>query len=371
MLAEPRRVLLVGPLPPPAGGMAMQTRQLRDLLRAEGVAVELVQVNRAYWPPLIGRVPLVRSLFRLLPYLWALWRGAGRNDLMHLMANSGWSWHLFAVPAILIARARGLPIIVNYRGGSAPAFLARQGAWVLPMLRRADVLAVPSGFLERVFREHDLAVRIVPNIVDLSRFMAAPKTTSTVDAGLHLVVTRNLEPIYDISTALRAFALVRSSSSNLASNISLSIAGSGPEAERLRAEARQLGLGDTVTFTGRLDQDAMVALYQQADLMLNPSRVDNTPNSILEAWASGVAVVSTNVGGVPDLVTEGQDALLVPSGDAQAMAHAVIELVENPQRLRQLQDAGRKRAQQFSWQKIGPVWLGLYAQLAPSQVAPR
>ena len=332
--------------------------------------MELVQVNRPYWPSLIARVPLVRALFRLLPYLWALWRGAGRNDLMHLMANSGWSWHLFAVPAILIARLRGLPIVVNYRGGSAPAFLARQGAWVLPMLRRADLLAVPSGFLERVFREHDLAARIVPNIVDLSRFMAAPKTTESAGAGLRLVVTRNLEPIYDISTALRALALVRSSSPNLASGISLSIAGSGPDAERLHAEARELGLGDAVMFTGRLDREAMVALYQSADVMLNPSRIDNTPNSILEAWASGVAVVSTNVGGVPDLVIEGQDALLVPPGDARAMAQVVIELSENPQRLQQLRDAGRQRAQQFSWERIGPVWLDLYAQLARSRVAP-
>ncbi|MEA3642016.1 MAG: glycosyltransferase family 4 protein [Lamprobacter sp.] len=370
MPAEPCRVLLVGPLPPPAGGMAMQTRQLRDLLRAEGLVVELVQVNRPYRPALIARIPLVRALFRLLPYVWSLWHGAGRNDLMHLMANSGWSWHLFAVPAIVIARARGLAMVVNYRGGSAPAFLAQQGAWVLPMLRRAEVLAVPSGFLERVFREYALTARIVPNIVDLSRFMASPKTRGSGRAELRLVVTRNLEPIYDISTALQALALVRSSAPNLNADISLSIAGSGPEADRLQSEALQLGLGDAVTFTGRLDREAMVALYQSADVMLNPSRVDNTPNSILEAWASGVAVVSTNVGGVPDLVTEGRDALLVPPGDVQAMAQAIIELAENPQRLLQLQDEGRKRAQEFSWHRIGPIWLDLYAQLARSRLAP-
>ena len=94
------RVLLVGPLPPPAGGMANQTRQLAELLRAEGAQVEVVQVNAPYRPAWAERLKGVRALFRLLPYLLHLWRGCGRADVVHVMANSGWSWHLFAAPAV-------------------------------------------------------------------------------------------------------------------------------------------------------------------------------------------------------------------------------------------------------------------------------
>ena len=110
------RVLLVGPLPPPAGGMANQTQQLSRLLEAEGISARLVKTNAPYWPAWIARVPLVRALFRLVPYISRLWRSLPGVDVVHVIANSGWAWHLFAAPAIQIAKARRRPVIVNYRG---------------------------------------------------------------------------------------------------------------------------------------------------------------------------------------------------------------------------------------------------------------
>ena len=343
----------------------MQTRQLAELLRRDGFSVELVPVNRPYRPRWVARVPVVRAFFRLLPYLAALLRAAGRNDLLHLMANSGWSWHLFATPAILVARIRRLPIVINYRGGSAPEFLARQGRWVLPFLRRANVLAVPSGFLAEVFQPYGLNATIVPNIVDLQRFLGAAEARADSGRPLHVVVTRNLEPIYDIATALRAFALIRQSRPDGR----MRVAGSGPERDRLMEEARKLGVDEAVEFTGRLDADAMARLYRTADIMLNPSLVDNTPNSILEAWASGVAVVSTRVGGVPHLVAEGRDAILVPAGDPGAMADAVIGLVNDPERLRLLREEGERSARRFAWDQVKPIWLRVYRDAAGSSAS--
>ena len=107
---------------------------------------------------------------------------------MHVMGNSGWAWHLFAAPAVWIGRLRGIPVIVNYRGGEAEAFLKRQSAWVKPTLRQAAAIVVPSGFLEEVFARFDIATEVVPNIVDLSSF----HPPSSVPAGHHIAVTRNL-----------------------------------------------------------------------------------------------------------------------------------------------------------------------------------
>ena len=94
MTLDGLRLAIVGPLPPPAGGMANQTRQLAELLRAERVDVTVVQLNAPYRPRFVGRLRGIRALFRLMPYLLSLWRAAGRVDLFHIMANSGWSWHL-------------------------------------------------------------------------------------------------------------------------------------------------------------------------------------------------------------------------------------------------------------------------------------
>src|SRR5690606_24493025 len=96
----------------------------------------------------------------------------------------------------------------------------------------------------------------------------------------------------------------------------LSVAGSGPQEAALRALAGELGIAGAVRFTGRLDPDGIAALYRDADLMLNASIVDNMPNAVLEALASGVPVVSSRVGGVPYMLEHERTGLLVPVGDA-------------------------------------------------------
>jgi L-malate glycosyltransferase len=346
-------VLLVGPLPPPSGGMANQTRQLALLLADEGCSVTVVQVNAAYRPAWIGRVRGVRALFRLVPYVWRLWRAARRADLIHVMANSGWAWHLCAMPAIWIARLRRKPVVVNYRGGEAERFLLGQAKWILPTLRRASVVVVPSGFLEAIFSRFGIASEIVPNVVDLERF--APGDSHV--GPPHLIVTRNLEEIYDLPTALRAFARVR----DKFPGARLTVAGSGPLRDDLERFAAALGIAQDVTFTGRVENERIPELYRAADLLLNPSRIDNMPISLLEAMASGVPIVSTNVGGIPYLVRHGETALLVAPGDALAMAAAAVRVLEDPVFGRQLRAAGLDAAQAYTWSRVRRKLFAVYA----------
>jgi len=353
------RILLVGPVPPPAGGMANQTRQLGELLCGQGAVVEAVTTNAAYRPAWVARVPVVRAAFRLLPYLWALWRGCGRNDLLHLMANSGWSWHLFALPAIVVAGLRGTPVVVNYRGGEAAEFLARSAGIVTWAIRRCQRLVVPSGFLRAVFARHGLAAEIVPNIIDTKRFHPA----AAPGPGCELIVARNLEPVYDNATALRAFALVLRGHPQAR----LTIAGTGPEAAALRALAHELGVSASVVFAGRLERDEMARRLRQSHVALNPSRVDNMPNSVLEALASGVPVVSTAVGGVPFIVQDGVTALLVPAGDAQAMSAALKRLLGDPHLATLLAENGLREVQRYSWEHVAPMWTAVYADAVASR----
>lgn len=351
------RVLLVGPLPPPAGGMANQTRQLAELLRAEGAQVEVVQVNAPYRPAWAERLKGVRALFRLLPYLLHLWRGCGRADVVHVMANSGWSWHLFAAPAVWIAVLRGTPVVVNYRGGEADAFLQRAGRWVRPSMRRAGALVLPSAFLLEVFARHGMDGRIVANVIDLERFHPAA-TPPALSPGPHLVVARNLEPIYGNDVALQAFARILARFPGAR----LSVAGSGPEATALAELAQSLGIAAQVRFSGRLDREQMAALYRDAHLMLNASRVDNMPNAVLEALASGVPVVSTRAGGIPFMVKDGHTAMLVAVDDAAAMAAAAIEVLANHDLRSRLVAAGLVEAQRYQWSTVRDTLLATYTE---------
>ena len=359
------RIALVGPLPPPSGGMANQTQQLAQLLQQAGAQVEVVQVNAPYQPRWLGSIKGLRALFRLVPYLLHLWRAAGKAELLHIMANSGWSWHLFAAPAIWIGKLRGKAVVVNYRGGEADVFLEKSLIWIRLSLRHADVLLVPSGFLEQVFAKYGYTSRIVPNIIDLARF--TPATPAVRHP--HIVVARNLEPIYDNATALRAFAIVRQQ----VPAARMTIAGSGPERQSLEHLAHTLGITDAVTFSGRLENEHMAALYSSAQVMVNPSLADNMPISVLEALASGVPVVSTDVGGVPYLVTHEKTALLVPAKNPDAMAQAILRLLEDAPLRQRLSEAGLALAQQFSWPNVREALFDAYrvalVSAAPARVA--
>ena len=244
------RLGLVGPLPPPPGGMANQTRQLAALLREQGVEVRVVRTNEPVRPARVGRLRGVRGVFRLAPFLIRLNRMSRDCDVIHVMANSGWAWHLCAAPAIAIGAARRVPVVVNYRGGLAREFLRKSARSVLVTLRRAGAVVVPSRFLQEVFGEVGVYAAIIPNIVNVDTFRPSPDVRPT---GAHVVVTRNLEHLYGIDVAILAAEFP---------DLRLLLAGTGGERASLERLAGGLGLGSVVRFTGALDVEAIAELYR-------------------------------------------------------------------------------------------------------------
>ena len=219
---------------------------------------------------------------------------------------------------------------------------------------------MPSGFLQTVFERFGFGSQVIPNVVDVERFRP---TANSRDFHPHLVVARNLEHLYGNDIALRAHAVVR----RTLPTAHLTIAGSGPERPRLEELARALDIADSVTFAGRLDVDEMVSLYGSADLVVNASRADNTPNSILEALACGVPVVSTEVGGVPYLVEHGRTAWLVPPDDADALAEGIVRVLSEAPLRDVLVKNGLALAGRCSWTAVRHQWLELYHSLVHSR----
>jgi len=342
--------------------MANQAEQLIRLLKGEGVQVQLVQTNAPCRPAWIDSIPIVRAFARLLPYVATLWSVVGRVDVAHVFANSGWAFHLFATPALVVARMRKVPVIVNYRGGNADRFFSSTSGYVLRLLEKAAMRVTPSAYLKRVFAKFGLGAQVIPNIVDLSRFSFSESKIAA--RAPKIVVTRNLEAIYDIPTAIRVFARVQ----RVFPDARLVIAGSGPERDSLQKLANALVPGASVIFTGRVDSADMPSLYADADCMINPSTVDNMPNSILEAFASGVPVVSTNAGGIPDMVVDGISALLAPVGDDGALATHVLRVLQDPALSTALRRAGLAEAAKYAWPQVRQQWLDAYRLVASRKV---
>lgn len=339
-------VALVGPIPPPAGGMANQTRKLREFLTSEGTVCTMVATNAPYQYRWIEKLKGIRAIFRLIPYVFALNRACKKADVMHVMANSGWSWHLFAAPAIVIARLNSTPVVINYRGGYAQEFFQKSWYWISKTLNKAQQIIVPSAFLQDVFAEWGKQANIVPNVLDTQLFKFQPK--DSVSESPILLVARNLEDIYDVATAIQAFAQLLTEFPTA----QLKIAGTGPELSSLESLVKSLKIDASVSFLGRLSVEQMAENYHAADISINPSKVDNTPNSVIESLACGTPVVSTNVGGIPRLVTDKHDALLVDAEQPKLIVSALVCVLNDEVLRNQLITNGKETVAKFQWENV-------------------
>jgi glycosyltransferase involved in cell wall biosynthesis len=349
-------ICLVAELPPPTGGMAVQAERLGAALRSEGHRVRHIRTNALPQGSLLRRVPVIRGIVNLAMYLPSLLAGAMRSRVIHIFSNSGLSFALFSVPAIIAGRLMRKHVVVHYHGGAAPQFLANSGRLVVPLLRSANSLVVPSAYLARVFSSYGLSPLQIPNMVT----PAGQRTTSEARPGPCILMARNLTPVYNVACGLRAFAQVawRYSSAELI------VAGDGPERGALDRLAQDLGVAERVKFLGNIGNDRLRTLMQRADVLLNTSRTDNQPVSIMEAFASGLPVVSTAVGGIPDLVTHEFNGLLAPDDDAQALAALIVRALQDVALRQQLVRNALASADQFTWPRIYPALVRAYGAAA-------
>lgn len=351
------KVAIVGPLAPPAGGMANLTFKLSEAISQQDIVVDIIQTNSPYKFKVIEKLKGIRAIFRLFPYILSLYKKTKSADVVHIMANSGWSWYLFSVPAILISKLNGKPIVVNYHGGNAESFFANSWRWVDKSLQHIHCLIVPSKFLNTVFGGYGRDSIIIPNALDTALFTKKNKEFNK--NNLHLIVTRNLEKIYGIHIIIKSFKIIV----DKYPNTQLSIAGSGPDLEALKEQVKECKLSNNVIFTGRLDTNEIASLYQRADIMLNASTIDNAPSSLLEALACGIPVVTSDVGGIPDMLSHEYDALLVKKNDVLDISKQVFRLIDDQELRESLVDNGLNTVRKFEWSIVWQQLLSCY-QLA-------
>jgi glycosyltransferase involved in cell wall biosynthesis len=159
---------------------------------------------------------------------------------------------------------------------------------------------------------------------------------------------------------LRAFAEVRRGGMK---NVDLLMAGDGPEGERLRRLAGELGLAGRVRFIGYLDEAQKARALAGARLFVCPSLREPLGMVNLEAMAAARPVIATDVDGIPDLIEPGRNGLLFPRGDAPLLAAHILTLLRNPELACSMGEAGRAKAADYTWEKIADRYLQIYRQL--------
>jgi glycosyltransferase involved in cell wall biosynthesis len=344
------------------GGQAVQARRLLDAWKDDpDVHAWLVPINPAppAWLRSLARVKYVRTLITQLSYWPSLIRELSRADVVHVFSASYFSFLLAPMPATVIARALGRPVLLNYRSGEAPDHL-RRSAIARAALRAVDRNVVPSRFLQEVFARYGIEASVIPNIIDRDRF----KFRLREPVQPRLLSTRNFESLYNVACTLRAFQRIQ----RHCPNATLTLVGGGSEAGRLRALVHELGLNG-VTFAGRVDPQDIWRFYADHDIYVQTPDIDNMPSSILEAFASGLPVVSTDAGGVPTMLTHGVHGLLAPLNDDATIAEHVIRLVDDQSLARGLVLAAYAATDALVWDRVRDQWVTVYRELLPQSLS--
>ncbi len=355
---KPLRVLVVAPSLDILGGQAVQASRLIARLREEATLdVSFLPINPRL-PGVFRKLQLikyVRTVVTTLLYIATLLVRVRAYDVIHVFSASYLSFILSPTPAILIAKLYGKKVMLNYRSGEALDHLTRWRRTALPVIRLADKVVAPSGYLVEVFGRFAIRAESIANTVDLARFEFRNR------APLRPVIlsNRNLESLYNVECILRAFALIQ----NRVSEARLIVAGDGSERKRLESLSAELRLNN-VEFIGQVSPEKMPELYDQADIFINASNIDNMPVSHIEAFAAGLAVVTTDAGGIPYIVADNRNGLVVACGDHEALARSVISLLEDAEMAERLITTARADCEKYTWAAVREEWLTTYAELA-------
>jgi len=305
--------------------------------------------------PVIAVSKSPNRFVRLLDIAWTVLRRAGRIDILIVHVYGGASFIVEDV-ASLLGRRAGHRIVMLLHGGAMPEFLLRHPRWCRRVLNRADALVAPSPYLARVIESRDFSCRIIPNVIDLKLYRYRQRRA----LGPRLLWMRSFHPVYNPLMAIRLLERLRVSHPE--ATLVMGGQDKGMQAEA-RSLAARLGLSDRVRFPGFLDMEAKVREGEAADIFINTSHVDNMPVAVIEAGALGLPVVSTMVGGIADLLTDGGTALLTPDDDVEAMAGAVRRLLGDPDLSARLSANGRQLAERSDWERVRPRWEELFAEL--------
>ena len=325
-----------------AGYVTTQGQILSELLTQDGYDVVSASSK------------ISRSL-RILDVARTLLGSRRRIEIVILEVYSGLGFVLADTVSFLAKLCR-IPVIMVLHGGNLPKFEDHNPQWVKRVFDRAVALVSPSTFMSEEMGQRGFDVRVIPNVIDLNNYPYKPRTA----VSPKLLWMRSFHKVYNPQMALEAFAAIKLE----VPNAELVMAGVDKGLEGpIKRSAEEMGLQNAVRFPGFLEHESKVREFSAADIYLNTNRIDNMPVSVVEACSMGLPVVATDVGGLSRLITHRQNGLLVPDGDSNQMARAVIELMNNNDLAERLSRNGRILAERSAWHTVRESWEELFEQI--------
>jgi glycosyltransferase involved in cell wall biosynthesis len=270
--------------------------------------------------------------------------------------------------------AKGKPIVVTYHAGSMRkhkifvdiCIWLYEHFFMQCLLKRAVKIACPSDFVRLNFLGKFIykSVTITP-AVDTSVFKLRPERKTQYPSILFVAGLNRADQHKGLQYLLEAMSELRKK----ISNIHLIVVGEGGMRSEYEQRVKNLGLEEAVVFTGRLSGEKLAEQYQCAHFFVLPTLNESFSMVILEAMASGLPVVSTNVGGVPTLVSNNETGFLVEAGDGPAVTQKILELIENSQLAADFGNKGRNKVLAgFDWGRRAEKYHEIFLQILSKAV---
>ncbi len=298
-------------------------------------------------------------LYLLVPgFLTAMFfgslKGGRRADVIH--AN----WAICGLVAGMAGKLLGVPVVVSLRGEDVTRGLRKPvDRWILKRCLGvcSRVVGVSDAIVRQLREEFPAQMekyRLVENGVE-DRFLAVQRKWSN-DGELRLIAVGSLIPRKGVDVLVNALASVPGAR--------LTLVGDGPEREHLEQLVRRLDLGDRVRFEGWLEPDAILEQLMLHDVLVLASHAEGRPNVVLEAMASAMPVVASNIDGVDELVEHERTGLLFTPGESGELAGLLGRLATNRDMLPAMGKAGRERivAMGLVWEQTAARYEEVYAE---------
>lgn len=355
-------LLAAGLYPPDIGGPARYAEMIATRLPGLGIEVVVVPYHT---------VRTVPKVFRHLTYTWRLWRASRGVSLVYALDPIS-----VGVPAAIVSFLRGLPLVVRLGGDYAweqgvqrfgvsvtldeYTKVPNQATWPVRVLAgiqrlvvgRAKLVVVPSQYLKSIVAtwgvsSERLQVIYSAHTVELLKDSRNDLRAQLGFADQTIVSISRLTPWKGMS-ALLDMMVERKARGDATK---LVIGGDGPERAALEAKIKTLGLESSVTMVGALSFHDVFRYVTAADVFVLNTAYEGLSHHLIEALALGTPVVTTPVGGNPELITDGVEGLLVPVDDVAALDGAIEKILTDHNLREQLVAAGQKKAAQFAADK--------------------
>jgi glycosyltransferase involved in cell wall biosynthesis len=280
-----------------------------------------------------------------------------------------------ALMAIPFARIFRIPCVLTChtaRGSAFQIFLQRVLGWMFRVGNRLIAVSQASARFSYLLGFSEKRVTVVPNGVDLSCFnrkVDASFMREELGIGDEPLVVTALRLIKGKSPELliSAFAMVL----RVIPNAKLVIAGSGQEEDNLSRQIKDLNITNSVFMVGKLPKEKVAQLMAAANVFVLPSKMESFGLTLLEASAAGVPVVCANAGGVPEVFQDGFNGLLYPPGDDDAMAKAIIRLLQDSKLAHKISVNAVDTANQFTWERTAEQTLQVYKEVLQEKTPSR